>query len=82
MLLRVLGKRQLAHLNALDLVVLLLLSNVVQNAIIGPDNSWLGGALGAATLLAVNSLIVRFTYRSDRLMHLVQGRPTTLVQWS
>ena len=53
-LLRIFGKRELAQLNSFDLVVLLLLSNVVQNAIIGPDNSLWGGLLGAATLLFLN----------------------------
>ena len=57
-LLRVAGKRALAQLTAFDLVVLLLLSNVVQNAIIGPDNSLLGGAIGAAVLLGANYALV------------------------
>jgi uncharacterized membrane protein YcaP (DUF421 family) len=51
--LRLAGKRELAQLNSVDLVVLLLLSNTVQNAIIGPDNSLLGGLLGAAVRLWV-----------------------------
>jgi uncharacterized membrane protein YcaP (DUF421 family) len=79
-LLRLFGKRQLAQLNALDLVVLLLLSNVVQNALIGPDDSVLGAALGAATLVTANYLLIRLTFMHDRLMHLVQGKPTTLVE--
>ena len=78
-LLRLFGKRQLAQLNALDLVVLLLLSNVVQNAIIGPDNSVLGAALGAATLVSVNYILIRLTYNHDRVMYLVQGKSTRLV---
>jgi uncharacterized membrane protein YcaP (DUF421 family) len=56
-LLHLAGKRQLAQLNSFDLVVLLLLSNVVQNAIIGPDDSLLGGLLGAVILIAVNYVI-------------------------
>jgi uncharacterized membrane protein YcaP (DUF421 family) len=79
-LLRIFGKRQLASLNALDLVVLLLLSNVVQNAIIGPDNSVSGAAIGAATLVGANYVLVRLTYNHDRLLHLVQGKPTMLVE--
>jgi len=79
-LLRLFGKRQLAQLNALDLVVLLLLSNVVQNAIIGPDNSFLGGVLGAATLVAGNYILIRLTYNHERIMYLVQGRSTRLVE--
>ena len=58
--LRLAGKRELAQLNPFDLVVLLTLSNTVQNAIIGEDNSVTGGILGAATLLVVNYLVVRF----------------------
>jgi len=62
-LLRVAGKRALAQLTAFDLVVLLLLSNVVQNAIIGPDNSFVGGVLAAAVLLAANVVLVRLSAR-------------------
>jgi uncharacterized membrane protein YcaP (DUF421 family) len=57
------GKRILAQLNPFDFVVLLTISNTVQNAIIGNDTSLLGGALGAATLLGVNALLVRIYYR-------------------
>src|ERR1700687_5691066 len=62
-LLRVFGKRELAQLNPFDLVVLLSLSNTVQNAIIGNDNSLSGGVIGAATLLGMNYLVVRFLFR-------------------
>jgi uncharacterized membrane protein YcaP (DUF421 family) len=79
-LLRIFGKRQLAQLNALDLVVLLLLSNVVQNAIIGPDDSFLGGVLGAATLVVCNYVLIRLTFMHDGVMHVVQGKPTQLVE--
>jgi uncharacterized membrane protein YcaP (DUF421 family) len=58
--LRIFGKRELAQLNPFDLVVLLCLSNTVQNAIIGPDNSVTGGLTGAFTLMALNYLVVRF----------------------
>src|SRR5207302_8740103 len=77
--LRLAGKRELAQLNPFDLVVLLTLSNTVQNAIIGDDNSVTGGLLGAATLLAVNALVVRFLYRHERLERLVAGQPHVLV---
>src|SRR5438445_13401636 len=60
--LRLAGKRELAQLNAFDLVVLLTLSNTVQNAIIGNDNSVSGGIIGATTLLVVNSIVVRFLH--------------------
>jgi uncharacterized membrane protein YcaP (DUF421 family) len=80
LLLRLAGKRDLAQLNTFDLVVLLLLSNVVQNAVIGNDNSLLGGLLGAATLIVVNSALVRLTRSSDRLDRLLEGTTTTLAE--
>lgn len=78
--LRLSGKRELAQLNPFDFVVLLTLSNTVQNAIIGNDNSVTGGILGATTLLLVNYLVVRFLYRHNRLDELVEGRSTVIVQ--
>lgn len=77
--LRFFGKRQLAQLNAFDLVVVLLLSNVVQNAIIGPDNSLVGGLVGAVVLVAVNSLVVRTAFRYPSLSVHLQGRESRLV---
>jgi uncharacterized membrane protein YcaP (DUF421 family) len=77
--LRVFGKRELAQLNPFDLVVLLSLSNTVQNAIIGNDNSLTGGLLGALTLLAVNYLVVRFLFRHRRLDEIFEGKPTVLI---
>jgi uncharacterized membrane protein YcaP (DUF421 family) len=77
--LRVFGKRELAQLNPFDLVVLLSLSNTVQNAIIGNDNSLTGGLVGAFTLLGVNYLVVRFLFRHRRLDQLFEGKPTVLV---
>lgn len=79
-LLRVVGKRDLAQLNSFDLVVMLLLSNVVQNAIIGPDNSLLGGAIGAVVLVAADSVVVRMVRRFDRLARLLEGTPTVLAE--
>jgi uncharacterized membrane protein YcaP (DUF421 family) len=79
-LLRVFGKRELAQLNPFDLVVLLSLSNTVQNAIIGSDNSLSGGLIGALTLLVVNYLVVRFLFRHRRLDQLFEGKPTVLVK--
>lgn len=78
--LRLAGKRELAQLNPFDLVVLLTISNTVQNAIIGNDNSVTGGLIGAATLLAVNALVVRFLYRHERVDRLIEGDPTTLIE--
>ena len=79
-LLRVFGKRELAQLNPFDLVVLLSLSNTVQNAIIGEDNSVTGGLLGAFTLLLVNYLVVRFLFRHRRLDQILEGRPAVLIR--
>jgi len=78
--LRVFGKRELAQLNPFDLVVLLSLSNTIQNAIIGNDNSLTGGLIGALTLLGVNYLVVRYLFRHRRLDQLFEGKPTTLVE--
>jgi uncharacterized membrane protein YcaP (DUF421 family) len=79
-LLRIFGKRELAQLNPFDLVVLLSLSNTVQNAIIGDDNSVSGGIIGAFGLLAINWLVVRFLFRSKRLTRFVEGRSTILIR--
>ena len=78
--LRVFGKRELAQLNPFDLVVLLSLSNTVQNAIIGNDNSLTGGLIGAFALLAINYLVVRFLFRHRRLDQVFEGKPTVLIE--
>ncbi len=80
LLLRLFGKRELAQLNPFDLVVLLSLSNTVQNAIIGDDNSVTGGVIGAFSLLAINWLVVRVLFRSRRLTRALEGRATLLVR--
>ena len=78
--LRLAGKRESAQLNPFDLVVLLTISNTVQNAIIGEDNSVTGGLIGAATLLLINHWVVRFLYGHERLDRLVEGEPAVLVE--
>jgi uncharacterized membrane protein YcaP (DUF421 family) len=78
--LRLAGKRELAQLNAFDLVVLLVLSNTVQNAIIGDDNSVTGGMVGAATLLALNYGVVRFLFRHERIDRWVEGEELVLIE--
>src|ERR1700723_3639317 len=78
-LLRVFGKRELAQLNPFDLAVLLSLSNTVQNAIIGNDNSLTGGVIGALTLLPINYMVIRSLFRHRRLDQLFEGKPTVLV---
>jgi len=77
--LRLSGKRELAQLNPFDLVVLLTLSNTVQNAIIGEDNTVAGGLIGAATLLIVNYLVIRFLFAHERVDRFVEGDPDVLI---
>ena len=77
--LRLFGKRELAQLNPFDLVVLLSLSNTVQNAIIGNDNSVSGGIVGALALLTVNWLLTRFLYNSPKLNAALEGTSTLLL---
>lgn len=78
--LRLAGKRELVQLNPFDLVVLLTLSNTVQNAIIGDDNSVSGGLIGATSLLVVNYLVVRFLYSHKKLDQLVEGKAEVLIE--
>jgi uncharacterized membrane protein YcaP (DUF421 family) len=78
--LRIFGKRELTNINPFDFVVLLTLSNTVQNAIIGDDNTVTGGLIGAFTLLLMNYLVVRFIFKHRRLDQLVEGSPTTLIE--
>jgi uncharacterized membrane protein YcaP (DUF421 family) len=77
---RLAGKRQLAQLNPFDFVVLLILSNTVQNAIIGNDNTVWGGIVGAVTLLVLNYGINRILYNYRRLENLVEGEPDVLIE--
>ena len=78
--LRLAGKRELAQLNPFDLIVLLTLSNTLQNAIIGPDNSVTGGIIGAATLLTVNYIVVRFLFKRQKLDRLIEGGSDVLIE--
>ena len=78
--LRLAGKRELAQLNPFDLIVLLTLSNTVQNAIIGEDNSVTGGLIGAATLLTLNHFVVKYLYNHEGLDHLIEGDPDVLIE--
>ncbi len=77
---RIAGKRELGQMTPFDLVVLLTISNVVQNAMIGPDNSLGGGLIGAATLLFGNGVLARLSYYFPRLEHLIEGEPTILIE--
>lgn len=78
-LLRITGKRQVGQLAPFDLVLLLVLSNAVQNSMNGGDNSLVGGLLSAATLVGLNWLVSLATYRSKKLEGLVEGRPQILI---
>ena len=78
--LRIFGKRELSSINPFDFVVLLSLSNTVQNAIIGDDNTVTGGLIGAFTLLLTNWLVVRFCFRHRRLDQIIEGKPTRLIE--
>jgi uncharacterized membrane protein YcaP (DUF421 family) len=78
--LRLAGKRELAQLNPFDLVVLLTLSNTVQNAIIGEDNSVVGGLIGATTLLVVNYFTVQLVHSNHKLEQLIEGDADILVE--
>jgi len=78
--LRLAGKRELAQLNPFDLVVLLTLSNTVQDAIIGDDNTVTGGVIGASTLLFVNYVLVRFVSRHEKVERFIEGEPRMLIE--
>ncbi len=77
---RITGKRAIASMNTMDFVVMFLLSNVVQNAVIGPDNSWVGGAVGAATLVVVDAGMDRLIYASPLVRRIVEGRASPLIR--
>lgn len=80
LLLRLFGKRELAQLNPFDLVVLVMLSNTVQNAIIGRDESVTGGLLGAFALCGFNYMVIRLMYRFRRLDQVLEGKPVVLIE--
>ena len=77
--LRLVGKRELSQLNTLDFVVLLAVSNAVQNGLIGSDNSVTGALVGALTLFAVDGALAYLLFRNLRLRRTVEGTPTVLI---
>jgi uncharacterized membrane protein YcaP (DUF421 family) len=77
---RLAGKRTLGQMTAFDLVVLLIISNVVQNALIGNDNSLGGGLIGATAILILNALVAWFTFRYKRLERIIEHSPTIIVR--
>src|SRR5258706_6062018 len=78
--LRVTGKRQMGHLAPFDLVLLLVLSNAVQNAMNGGDNSVPGGVISATTLIALNYSVSFATFRSKRIAQWIEGQPLVLIR--
>jgi uncharacterized membrane protein YcaP (DUF421 family) len=78
--LRISGKRQIGQLAPFDLVLLLVLSNAVQNAMNGGDNSFTAGVISAGTLIATNYLVGVLTARSKKLEALIEGRPRVLIR--
>jgi uncharacterized membrane protein YcaP (DUF421 family) len=79
LLLRITGKRQVGQLAPFDLVLLLVLSNAVQNSMNAGDNSLVGGLLSAATLVGLNYTLGYATFKSKRLEAVVEGRPELIV---
>src|SRR5450432_1393122 len=79
LLLRITGKRQVGQLAPFDLVLLLVLSNAVQNSMNAGDNSLVGGLISAATLIGLNWVVGMWTYRSKKVASLIEGRPQILV---
>ncbi|MCE5191095.1 MAG: DUF421 domain-containing protein [Actinomycetia bacterium] len=77
--LRLAGKREVGQFTPFDLVLVLLIANAVQNAMVGPDTSLLGGLIAAVTLLAVNFVVGRLTEDNPAARRLVLGQPTLLV---
>ena len=79
LILRISGKRQIGQLAPFDLVLLLILSNAVQNSMSGGDNSLIGGLIIATTLVLINYLVGFATYKSQKLEALIEGRPQILI---
>ena len=79
LLLRLTGKRQVGQLSPFDLVLLLILSNAVQNSMNAGDNSLIGGLISATTLVAVNYLVGLITFKSKKLETIIDGRPQVLI---
>lgn len=76
---RVFGKKELAQLSVIDLVFILLISNSVQNAMVGPDTSLLGGVIAALSLFVINYLLKQLLYRNKKVNELLQGKAMILI---
>lgn len=77
--LRLFGKKELAQLSMIDLVFILLISNAVQNAMVGADTSLLGGIVAAGTLFIVNFILKKVTHRFESVSKLIEGEPIMLI---
>ncbi len=80
LLFRIVGKREIAQLNPVDFIVLLLVSNTVQNAIIGDDTSLTGGVIGVVSLLFINRLVAKTKYEHPAFEALIEGKPRPLIE--
>jgi uncharacterized membrane protein YcaP (DUF421 family) len=78
--LRIFGKRELAQLNPFDIIVLFLLSNTVQNSLIGNDNSLVGGIIGAGVLFAINYIVIKFDYDNKKVANVLEGSSDVLIE--
>ena len=78
-LLRMTGKRQIGQLSPFDLVLLLIISNAVQNSMNAGDNSLIGGLISAASLVAINYVLGLVTFKSAKLEAIIEGRPQILI---
>jgi len=76
---RLFGKKELAQLSVIDLVFILLISNAVQNAMVGPDSTLSGGLVAASTLFLINYLLKYLQYRYPKFGKVVQGDAMMLV---
>ncbi len=76
---RIFGKRELSQISVIDLVFILLLSNSVQNAMVGPDSSLLGGIVAATSLFLVNFILKLFTFKNKKISSLINDQPVVLI---
>lgn len=76
---RLTGKKELSQLNTTDVILILLISNAVQNAMVGPDTSLVGGLCAAAILFALNFLLKKWLFKNERLRNMINQKPEILV---
>lgn len=76
---RLSGKREVGQMTPFDFVLLLLIANAVQNAMVGPDTSLMGGLLAAITLIVANVLVTKVIWKNKRIRAVIEGTPTVLI---